>query len=180
VACSVPIFFIIFLGVYGNINRADYTEDVLIVLGAGVRGEEVSLHLAHRLDRAATYLADNPRALVIVTGGLGNRASITEAEAMERYLLAKGVAPERIIQENQSTSTYENLAFSRDILYKYFPEGFRAALITNDFHIYRAIRTSRRVGIYAYGIGAPTPLFSLPINYLREMLAVVHMWVNLR
>ena len=176
-ACIVPVCFVLFLGIYGNRHRTDYTEDVVIVLGAGLRGEAVGLHLANRLDMAVHYLAQNSEALVVVTGGLGSAALITEAEAMERYLVARGVVPGRIIQEDMSTSTYENLAFARDILEGHFPDGFRAALITNDFHIYRAVRTAGRIGIDVYGVGAPTPLRAIPVNYLREMLAVAHMWV---
>ncbi|MCL2851643.1 MAG: YdcF family protein [Defluviitaleaceae bacterium] len=176
-ACAVPLCFSVFLGAYGRLSGADYTEDVVIVLGAGLRGEEVGSHLANRLDRAVDYLGSNPDAIVVVTGGLGAGAPITEAEAMERYLIASGVSPERIILEDQSTSTYENISFARDILDEQFSGGFRAALISNDFHIYRAVRMARHVGVSAYGVGASTPLFALPQNYLREMLAVAHMWV---
>ena len=175
--CVVSLSFAAFLGVYGNLNNVSYEEDVVIVLGAGVRGETVSLHLANRLNKAVDYLYKNPGAYVVVTGGLGGNAVITEAEAMERYLIARGIAPERIIQEDQSTSTYENLSFARDILSERFPQGFSAVLISNDFHIYRATRIARHVGVPARGYGAITPRTALVLNYLREMSAVAHMWV---
>jgi len=177
-AFAASVCFSLFLGAYGNRNNVDYTEDVVIVLGAGVRGELVSRHLAFRLNRAIDYLANNPDALVVVTGGLGQAATITEAEASKRYLVARGVAPERILLEEKSTSTYENLYFANEILSEHFPYGFRAVVISNDFHIYRAVRTARGVGIYAYGAGARTPRTAIPINYLREMSAVAHMWVS--
>jgi len=142
VLCSIPLAFALFLGIYGNVSNADYNEDVVIVLGAGVNGERVSRPLAHRLDAAINYWNRNPDAYIVVCGGLGNRATISEAEAMARYLIARDIPEEKIILEEQSTSTYENLMFAKEILEERFPDGFNAALITNDFHIYRSVRTA--------------------------------------
>ena len=177
ILCLIPLTFTLFLFAYGNISNADYTEDVVIVLGAGVNGETVSRPLAHRLDAAARYWRQNPDAYIIVTGGLGNRATITEAEAMARYLIRIGVPEDRILLEEQSTSTYENLIFAKEILDEHFPEGFRAVLITNDFHIYRSVQTARAVSLDVARVGAYTDWYTWPVNYLREMLAVVNHWV---
>ena len=176
-ACTIPVIFVAFLAIYGNIRHVDYNEDVVIVLGAGLTGGEVGSHLAARLDTALEYLQRNPHAMVIVCGGLGINQPNTEAEAMARYLIARGVPPENIILEDRSTSTYENLTFAKEILADYFPDGFRAALVTNDFHIFRAARLAQQNGIDANPMGAPTPWHSWPVNYLREMLAIVNMWV---
>ena len=173
----IPVIFMLSLGIYGNVSRTDYSEDAVIVLGAGVKGESVTRILAHRLNAAAEYWNENPEAYIVVTGGLGNRATITEAEAMARFLTAKGVPRERILLEEQSTSTYENLSFAKEILDERFPQGFRAVLITNDFHVYRAVRTARQAGIPAGHVGAYTDWYMWPVNYLREMLAVVNFWV---
>ncbi|MCL2387112.1 MAG: YdcF family protein [Defluviitaleaceae bacterium] len=176
--CVVPIALSGFLAVYGRTTNLDYTEDVVIVLGAGLRhDEEVGTHLATRLDTAIIYLNQNPNAIVITSGGLGAGRTITEAEAMSRYLIRHGIAPERIIQEGKSTSTHENLVFSNEILSSYFPDGFRAVLVTNDFHIYRSVRTARNIGINVTPLGAPTPWHTIAANYARETLAVLHMWV---
>ena len=177
VLCLIPTAFAFFLGIYGNVSNADHTEDVVIVLGAGINVETVSRPLAHRLDAAIVYWRQNPEAYIIVTGGLGNRAIITEAEAMARYLIARGIPEERVLLEDRSTSTYENLTFAREILDDHFPDGFRAVLITNDFHIYRAVRTAREVGILVTRVGAYTDWYTWPVNYLREMLAVANLWV---
>jgi len=175
--CVIVISFAVFLAVYGNRGNPDFTEDVVIVLGAGLSGEEVGTHLARRLDAAIEYLNQNPDALVIVCGGLGAAQLITEAEAMRRYLVARGIAHDRIIMEDSSTTTYENLLFANEILSELFPQGFRAVLVTNDFHIFRAMSMAREIGIDAVPLGAPTPRRTIPANYLREMLAVLHMWV---
>ncbi|MCL2377258.1 MAG: YdcF family protein, partial [Defluviitaleaceae bacterium] len=83
-ACVVPVVFTAFLAIYGNLGYVNYNEDVVIVLGAGLRDGEVGGHLASRLDTALDYLARNPQAMVIVCGGLGANQPVTEAEAMAR------------------------------------------------------------------------------------------------
>jgi len=175
----IPIAFASFLGIYGNANNADYNEDVVIVLGAAVHGDQVSIHLARRLDAAIEYHRQNPDAMIIVCGGQGPGDIMTEALAMERYLIERGVPQDRIIQEDMSTSTYENLYFAKGILDEYFPDGFQAVLITNDFHIFRAVSMASRMGMFVNHIGAYTEWYTLPVHYLREMAAVVNMWIFL-
>ena len=177
ILCLLPMAVIIFLAVYGNHQTVDYQEDVLIVLGAGLNGEEVTPHLASRLDTAVAYFNQNPQVYIIVCGGLGEQQSITEAKAMERYLVERGVPTERIIREEQSTSTLENLIYAKEILNAQFPEDVRLALITNDFHIYRAISLAENLGLTLNHLGAPTPWMLWPLNYLRETLAVMRMWL---
>ena len=177
ILCLFPVVFVIFLFIYGNVSNADYDEDVVIVLGAGIIGENVTRPLANRLNTALSYWQRNPEAYIIVCGGLGNRALITEAEAMARFLTARGVPRERILLEDRSTSTYENLVFAKEILNEHFQDGFRSVLVTNDFHIFRAVHTARNIGINVNRIGAYTSWYTWPVNYLREMLAVINMWV---
>ena len=177
ITAAIPVIFVFFLMIYGNISHVDYTEDVVIVLGAGLHNGQVGDHLALRLNTALDYLSRNPQAIVIVCGGLGQGQPVTEAEAMARYLIARGVPPENILLEDRSTNTYENLAFAKTILTDHFPDGFSAALVTNDFHIFRATNLAQQNGINANPMGAPTPWYSLTVNYLREMLAIVNMWI---
>jgi uncharacterized SAM-binding protein YcdF (DUF218 family) len=178
IVCLFIVIFAFSLAIYGKTTDADYTEDVVIVLGAGLRtNDSVSPHLYWRLISASEYFNENPDAVLIVCGGLGARQTITEAEAMARFLIDNGVPETSIIKEEQSTSTYENLTFAKEILDGYFPEGFRAVLITNDFHIYRAVRLSRQVGMPVSRKGAVTPSLTLLVNYLREIIAVMNMWI---
>ena len=174
--CLVPLCFVLFLAIYGNISSADYTEDVIIVLGAGIHGETVSRPLARRLDTAFAHWQENPDTYIITTGGLGERARITEAEAMARYLIALGVPESQILQENNSTSTYENLLFAKKILDAHFPDGFSASVVTSDFHIFRAVRTARAVGIDPTHTGAETDWYMWPASYLRELLSIANFW----
>jgi len=178
ILCLIPLCFVLFLGIYGNVSNADYTEDVVVVLGAGIRGEAVSRPLARRLDAAFAYWQKNPDAYIIVCGGLGELAEITEAEAMARYLISLGMPEGQILLEDRSTSTYENLLFANQILHEYFPQGFRAVLVTSDFHIFRAVRTARHVGLDVSRIGADTAWYTIPVNYLREMAAIINFWLR--
>jgi len=108
---------------------------------------------------------------------LGDRATITEAEAMARFLADLGVPREKILLENKSTNTYENLKYAHDIIVEHIGENFKAVIISNDFHLYRAGLIARDAGIYARRMGAPTDWYTWNINYTREMMAVINQWL---
>lgn len=167
-----------FLACYGNIDSGDKRVDALIVLGAGVHGDKPSLHLAHRLDRAAEYHFENPGTFIVVSGGQGFQETVTEALAMKRYLLEKGVAEDRIVMEDRAASTRENFRFSKEILDELLGDDYTSAYITNDFHVYRAGLVARSEGFENIAhYHACTEWYAWPQNYLRESLAVVKTWV---
>lgn len=147
--------------------------DYVIVLGAGVNGSEPSLILRNRINRAFSYLTDNPNVVCVVSGGQGEHEDISEAECMFRELTQMGIAAERIWQENQSTSTVENLKFSVALIEEKsgdYPETL--GIISNEFHLARAKLMARHQGINPVGIPAETSWVSLKINYyLREIAA---------
>lgn len=162
----------------GARDTVSYKEDAVIVLGAGIKGEKIGSNLQERLDTALEYHKKNPNAVIVVSGGKGDYEDITEALAMERYLLQNGVPQERIIKEERSTSTEENFAFSKQILDSHFENGYTAAYITNGFHIYRAgcLGEAQGLGELTH-LGAETPWFTVIPNGLREMLAILKMWI---
>ena len=146
----------------------------VIVLGAGVNGSVPSLSLRERIDAAFDYLTTHPDAICIVSGGQGSNEDISEAQCMFNSLTAKGIAPERLWLEDRSTSTRENLRFSMALI-----EGrtgsrpTRAAIISNEFHLYRAGLFAEEQDLQMVGIPARTTWFSLRANYfLREIVAV--------
>ena len=94
IAVIIPVMFI-----SGGTDNVTYQEDAIIVLGAAVRGEEISGALQKRLDVAIEYYQKNPDVVIVVTGGQGPQEDITEALAMERYLLANGIPKEKIIED---------------------------------------------------------------------------------
>ncbi len=174
------ILFLIFcltLFLFGINNSVEYDEDVLIVLGAGLDGEEVSNNLAKRLNKAIEYYQKNPSASIIVSGGRGDDEAISEALAMERYLIAKGVPREAITKEDRSTSTIENFLYSSDILSEKFSKKPSVVLVTNDFHILRSCLVARSFGIEANHISATTTWYTVPMVYLRELIAYLKYYI---
>ncbi|RDU36550.1 YdcF family protein [Neobacillus piezotolerans] len=143
--------------------------EYLIILGARVKGETPSLALQARIDAAADYLRNNPSTIALASGGKGPGEDISEAEAIKRELMLQGIAENRIILENKSTSTYENIAFSKKLL----PEGLqRGLIVTNTFHQYRAKMIARDNGLELGGLPAKTPAQAVVKSYAREYLAL--------
>lgn len=171
---SIAVVFSSFLIIYGKSDNVTYREDAVIVLGAAVHGKTPSLTLKRRLDTAVEYHNQNPDAVIVVSGGQGAQEDITEAEAMQNYLVDKGVAADKIIKEEKATSTYENFAFSKEILTEHFGDDYTAAFITNEYHTLRAGLCAKRAGIenitHAH---SNTNLSYLVSGVLRECLAVV-------
>ena len=175
--CAVFVL-CVFLFAYGNTDNALGDEDAVIVLGAGIRGERITVPLAKRLDAAVKYHRINPDALIVVSGGQGPQEDITEALAMERYLVAKGVDPDAVIKEERATSTAENMRFSKELLDERFPEGYDAVIITNGFHVYRSVYIANLEGLGKLThIHGELAFYNIPPCYLRECLAVLKTWI---
>jgi uncharacterized SAM-binding protein YcdF (DUF218 family) len=166
-----------FIAAFGLMETVTYNENAVLVLGGGMRFGEVSPTLQMRLDKTIEYHLRNPAAPIIVSGGLGKSEQITEALAMSNYLTANGIPLHLIYQEGQSTSTYTNMLYSKPILDSLFQEEYKIVVITSDFHIFRSMRFAEDIGFNATCFPAPTPLFTLPVNYVREAAAVLKMWV---
>lgn len=166
-----------FLAAYGRRSTANYTEDVVLILGGGIRQYEVRPTLQMRLDQALAYHRNNPGAMMLVTGGVGYGREISEAEAMARYLIARGVPEEQILLEGAAHSTYTNMTFSREILDAHFNSPPRVVIVTSDFHMFRSARFAYMAGIDAAVYPAGTPWLSRPFYYVREVAAVIKMWV---
>ena len=144
--------------------------DYIIVLGAQVYRSGPSTVLRYRLDRAEQYMQENENTICIVSGGKGSNEPSTEAEVMAEYLESKGIGSERIIKEETSETTAENIANS----IKYIKSGSSAGIVTNNFHVLRAMQTAKRQGLKnAYGIAAGSPAAYLPNNMLREFTAEI-------
>lgn len=156
--------------VSGMVQRVQKSCDYVIVLGAQVRGTRVSRALKQRLDRAAEYLAEHPETTVIVSGGQGSGEDITEAEAMETYLVQAGIEPERIWKEEKSVNTVQNIRFSRAMIEEENPV---IGVVSNDFHVFRAVHIAKSQGIEAQGLPAPTEPFMRPHYMMREGIALV-------
>lgn len=150
-------------------GTADREADYLIVLGCQVQGTVPSRMLRQRINAAADYLNTYPDAICIVSGGQGPGEDISEAECMRRCLVQMGIDSGRILLEDQSTSTMENLRFSMELM----DHGATAAIVSNEFHLYRAGQMASSLGLDADLIPADTEFPILRTSYfLREIFAV--------
>lgn len=162
-------------------SRGDAAAEApyLVVLGAGVNGTTPSRSLQDRLVAARDYLQAHPATVAIVSGGQGAGEDISEAQAMQDWLVANGIAPERIVQEDRSTSTQENLTNSFALIEaRGDAPADGVAIVSSEYHLYRAKCKAQRLGATVYGVAGQTGIPSLRANYfLREAFAVWYMWL---
>ena len=155
--------------------KAPKNADYLIVLGARVKGKEPSKVLACRIDAAAKYLKENTDTLVIASGGKGPGEDITEAEAIKRELVSQGINKSRILLEEHSTDTYENIEFSKEFIP---PNAEQGLVVTNTFHLYRALSIAKYQGLRVEGLSAETPWSAVIKSYSREYLAITKFYIH--
>ena len=158
--------------------RTDAPDDCeyVIVLGAGLRGDVPTLSLRNRLDAALEWLESHPDCVAVVSGGQGPGENMPEGEAMGIWLESRGIEPERIIVEDKSTSTMENLENSFALIREAGgePDG-NCAIITSEYHLCRAKLMAESLGVEAWGVAAHTSWPSLMLNYfIREAFAVTY------
>lgn len=161
---------------HGEADHSARPADALMVLGAGVNGTTPSLVLSTRIDAAYTYLTEHPETLAVLSGGQGPGEDVTEAQAMYAALTGRGLDGGRLLLEERSTSTAENFSFSKEILEAAGLDTETAviAVVTNDFHAYRAQLIARRAGLDTFGVSAELPWAWLEANYyIREAFALV-------
>lgn len=161
----------------GEADNSAIPVDAVIVLGAGVNGETPSAALWSRIRAAEDYLEIHPDVPVVLSGGQGAGEAISEAEAMRRALWKEdGAENARLLLEERSTNTAENFRFSKALLEERGLDTGRAtiAVVTNDFHCFRAHMIARRQGLKTIDVPAELPWWWLTANYyLREAFAVV-------
>lgn len=159
---------IIFTGMHADPEAAD--ADAVLVLGARVYESGVpSATLTERLRVAADFLEAHPDAVAVLCGGQGANEPFPEAEAMRRYLTGHGVPETRLLVEDQSTNTIQNIANAKGLLDARFGPDYRTAVISSNFHLARARRLLMHAGLDAYAIPAETPYFTQRVAlHLRE------------
>lgn len=168
--CLAVFLFVEGLILSGFYRMPAQEVEYVVVLGAHVKNGKPSRVLAKRLDAAYDYAMEHEEVLVIVSGGQGSNETTTEAYAMACYLEEKGLEPNRILKEEKSTSTHENLVFSMGLM----DDDPLIAVVSNDFHIYRATHLARAVGYEnPQGLAARDDLRTLPANLVREFFGVV-------
>ena len=181
VCYGLGCLFLLFLGslMLRAMDQGEHGDyDALIVLGAAVHGDRVTWVLSNRLDAAYNYAVAHPDTVLVVSGGQGDGESVTEASAMAKYLIQKGINPARILTEDRAESTAENFAFSKAIIDQQLSPDASIGFVTTRFHVFRASRVAQKGGISARGLGAPDVWYIALNNFLRECVGIC--WYTLK
>lgn len=159
------------LVVSGMHQTAPANLDYIIVLGARVESDGPSPALNRRLNAAMDYLKDNPDTMVIASGGQGRDEPMSEAACIRDELVRRGIAPERILLEDQSTDTSENIRYSMALIEDH---AAQVGVVTNNFHVYRAQKLARGAGLVnAHGIAAQYTGYTLLHYMVREAICIM-------
>jgi uncharacterized SAM-binding protein YcdF (DUF218 family) len=177
------VSYVLYAFVYGLLAPTG-GADFVVVLGSGLRPDGgVPPLLANRLERGRQVWAvldrqegldrraDEFKPMLIVSGGKGDDERVPEAAAMASYLIARGFPADRLLLEDRSRNTEENLVFSQAIMNELRP-GARVTVVTSDFHAFRAALLARRLGIRGQVTGARVAGYYRPSAVLREFAAV--------
>ncbi|MBQ6450557.1 MAG: YdcF family protein [Solobacterium sp.] len=150
-------------------------NDPVIVLGSDIKPDGTPTEMVvNRLERACQYLEDNPESIVIVCDGILMKNGMTEAQAMKNWLVEHGIEEKRILLEEKSLSTKENLENAMQLL----EDPAQEVLIsTNAFHQFRAQKLAHDLGMNAKPLTSPTPWYVVPTYYLRELMAIIAQFV---
>ena len=149
------------------------------MLGAGLlNGDTVSPLLAKRIDVAIKFYQHQLKvagkhAKILMSGGQGADEKVPESVAMAAYAKDKGVPQADLLVEEHSTTTLENMQFSKEIMDDKQPIPYQVIFTSNNYHIFRAGIYAHEAGLKADGLGAKTALYYLPNAFLREYIAIV-------
>ncbi len=154
-------------------NNKPEKDTTVVVLGCKINPVGPSVTLLSRLEAAYEFLYANENICCVLSGGQGEDEHISEALAMRNWLVDRGIDEKRLFVEDKSTSTKENLLFSKEIIEK---NGLcpKITIITNEFHQYRAGLIAKNIGMEAYSISAKTPFYLFPTYYVRELFGVLY------
>lgn len=150
----------------------------VVVLGCLVQPDgRPSRSLQSRIDKAAEYLQEHPEAVCIVSGAQGSVEPESEASVMARELTAQGIDSERIIQEDQSFDTQENMAYSAKLI-EQLGLSREVAVVTDDYHEFRAGELAKQAGLIPYAVPAQSIPHLFPANYGRELISLTKFFVE--
>lgn len=176
---AVGLFISFFMIKYASFNMppaadSDGSGGTVVVLGCHIYGTSPSKLLKGRLDAAIVYLNSHEASAVIVSGGQGDDEIISEALAMKNYLTENGISEDRIIMEDKSTNTDENIRFTGDIISE---RGLPDTLyiVTDTFHSYRAHLFAEKCGFKSYNISSDVYWPLIGEYWVRDILGILHM-----
>lgn len=175
--CGLALFsFTEYHIVKASFGTPEPSAEYLVVLGAKVRDTGPSVSLWDRIYAAADYLEKHPEVTAIVSGGQGEDEPTTEAQCMYDELVNLGIDESRIWMEDKATSTDENMRFSLDLIEeKTGTRPEKLAILSSEYHLYRASLMAEKLGIGFEGVPAKTSRLSQLINHaMREVAGVWH------
>lgn len=153
-------------------------KDFLIILGCGLNknGKPTPL-LQGRIDRALEFdqyqrKTTGKQLTFITSGGQGPDEIVSESSAMKQYLMEHGIPESRIIEEDRSVNTHQNMLFSKEKIMAVNPEG-KIAFATTNYHVFRSGLHARRVKMKALGMGSPTKWYFWPNAAVREFVGLL-------
>ena len=146
--------------------------DYLIVLGAGLNGDKVTPLLAERIDKAISLYRKNPNLRLIMTGGQGSDELVAEGVAMAQYAIEQGVPEASIIIEDKAINTEENVEFSINLM---DTMDAKFAIVSNSYHVYRALIIAKEQGYKCSGYGAKTKFYFSINAFIREFIGYLYL-----
>ncbi|WP_195236896.1 YdcF family protein [Romboutsia sp. 1001285H_161024_C4] len=173
------VFNFLMISLLYQLNRPKLNQDFIIVLGSRVIGDKVPPLLASRIKKAIEFYNKQAKASkppkIIFSGGQGKDEKVSEAFAMQKYAIENGIPISDTILEDKSTTTFENMSFSKNIMDKIKPSGYNSIFVTNNYHLFRAGLYAKKANLKSDGIGAKTALYFIPNALIREYIAIVVM-----
>ena len=152
-------------------KTTDEERSTLIILGCKIRGSTPSKALLNRAKAAAEYMKKHPCAITIASGGQGKHEDLCEAQCIYSILVDEGIDGGRIILEDKSTNTDENIRFSREIINKNALSK-DVAIATSDYHQYRASLICKKFGLNACAVSTKSSPLYVPTYFTREVFGV--------
>lgn len=140
--------------------------DCILVLGAGVRGNQPSHMLEDRLLAAISLYKNNVSSKIIMSGDHG-RKDYDEVNIMKDFAIEKGIPSENIFMDHAGFSSYESIYRAKEIF-----QAKKIVIVTQEYHLYRSLYIANQLGIEAYGVGSdPRQYVGQAYRELREILA---------
>lgn len=185
-AWALTVFYVLGLGWAGFLTGLIVSYQTVtppeglnvVVLGAQVySAERMGKSLSNRVDSAYAYLRDNPETKCIATGGQGGDEPCPESLTQKNALIRMGIDPKRIYMEDKSRNTRQNLKYAMEVAEE---QGLstKVVIVSQNFHLYRAVRLAESAGFEAYGLAAETDPVIYPQYYGRELMSLTKWYIE--
>ena len=169
-ANSVYSGFILLSSEDNNADGADYA----LVMGFGLKDGQMEEILELRCDKAVEYLQKNPECTAVLCGGVTRGNAISEAKAMKDYIVRSGIPERRLLLEDSSTNTEENISYAKQMI----TVGSKVIVISSNYHMHRIKEVCRHAGLNVRAVPCNTPLLDLPDKLMWEKIKLIGMLID--